>query len=612
MFYFDFKGGLRKIPQSEPQKCRRGMMDGTACTLYRTMAGHLRDARDSGSAIRLDGGFLPSNSPEFTRAVLDDFARVRGLPTWESFRVLHTSGEPIKPTKPTDERLDFKVREKGYYGEKAVLYREYLRRAEWDDYISAYEIYEKEVERRNRVVQNFPLCASGYVSFFCDANPEFHRFFFDQYRTLPIAEQNRERHTYITGGTGSGKTEAIKVLAHHYIARNKTAVVIIEPHGDLALQVAQWREFRDDPDRLVYIDPAIDTDTVTPVFNPLDIPDEERTPLSVNTTAIEIVEVFREILSGVEFSKQMETLLRACIATLLLRKGSTFRDLLRFLDDEQNADLLAFAKSHLRDDLELFRIFLTNDFQKDSFNPTKQSIKMRLYSFLPGFFERVTVGKSSFDFEGALKARKVVVFNLSKTKLGEAESALLGRFILARLKSFAFEQGRIPNENRRVPVHVFIDECQNYITDSVGTILREARKYRVHLTLAQQVLGDGMDTQTIRAILSNTAVKITGRNARHTLDIIAKETDAPVEELNDLGVGEFHIKSGGRKSVRVRMPAYLLKNKGAMSAQEWETVQSAQIARYYRPLTRSKTTGKPDSSETPVSREEFFGFKINE
>lgn len=590
-------------------------MPNQSCRLYRTTAKHLRDAsaRDRGRQIRLEGAFLPSESPGFARAILDDIAHGCDLPTWEAFRALHASPEPRKPVKPTDERIDFLIRERGYHGEKAALYREWLRRTLWDDYISAYAEYEKESQRRNTLIQNFPLCTLGYLQFFCDAHTEFRKFFFDRYRTLPISEHARERHTYITGGTGSGKTEAIKVIVHHYVSRHKTAVVVIEPHGDLAKQIAQWRDFQEDPDRLVYIDPAIDIEQYTPIFNPLDIPDSERTPLSVNTTAIEIVEVFREILSGVDFSKQMETLLRACISTLLLRKGSTFRDLLRFLDDEKNADLLAFAKENLVGDLDLFRSFLMTEFGKDSMNPTKQSIKMRLFSFLPGFFERVTVGKSSFDFEGSLKARKVVIFNLSKTNLGEVESAILGRFILARLKSFAFEQGRITDESKRVPVHVFIDECQNYITPSVGVILREARKYRVHLTLAQQVLGDGMDNQAIRAILSNTAVKITGKNARYTLDTIAKETGAPFEELESLRVGEFHIKSGDRRSVKVRMPAYLIKHKGAMKPEEWEMIQKAQIARYYRPLDRRISRVQESTASHPTaSGEDFFGFKIEE
>lgn len=566
--------------------------------------------RDTGTAdkpgptIRLEGGFLPSASPAFARAILDDYARSHGLPTWDAFRMLHATPEAKKPKKPSEEHIDFQVKQRGYYGDKATLYREYLTRTAWADYLSQHEQYEQETERRERIVQNFPLSDIGYISFFCDAHPYLRRFFFDRYRRLPISEQARERHTYITGGTGSGKTEAIKVLIHHYVARYKTAVVVIEPHGDLAQQVAQWREFRDDPERLVYIDPALDIENITPIFNPLDIPDSERVPLLVNKAAKEIVEVFKEILQG-EFSARMETLLTACIAALLLRKGSTLRDLIRFFDDGNNKDLIAFAKNHLRGELALYREFFETEFFKDSLSPTKQSVKMRLYSFLPGFFERITVGQSTFDFEAALKARKVVIFNLSKTKLGEAESAVLGRFIMARLKSFAFEQGRIEDESKRVPVHAFIDECQNYITPSIEVILNEARKYHVHLTLAQQIIGYGMENETKKAVLSNTAVKITGRNARHTLEAIAKETDAPIEELERLHVGEFHIKSGARKSVKVRMPTHRLKTKGAMNPSEWDAVRQDQISRYYKPLSKQTSN---QTKEAPLSVKEFLGF----
>lgn len=578
----------------------------------RTFAKHLRDTAQgtpTGPAIRLDGAFLPAASPAFARAMLDDFARSHGLRTWDAFRVLHVS-EPIKPRRPSPEHIEFQVRKRGYSGTKKAVYAEYLTRRTWEDYLSEHENYEKDIAKRECIIQNFPLSDTGYVSFFCEAYPQFRSFFFDRYRRLPISEQARERHTYITGGTGSGKTEAIKVLIHHYVTRHKTAVVVLEPHGDLAQQVAQWREFREDPERLVYIDPAADIESVTTIFNPLDIPENERHPLQINKAAKEIVEVFKEILDG-EFSTRMETLLRACIATLLMRKGSSLRDLLRFLDDKKNADLLDFAKENLRGDLELYREFFSGEFRQDSMGSTKQSVKMRLYSFLPGFFERVTVGKSTFDFEGALKARKVVVFNLSKTKLGETESIVLGRFIMARLKSFAFEQGRIEDETKRVPVHVFIDECQNYITESIEVILNEARKYRVHLTLAQQILGYGMEMETRKVVLSNTAVKITGRNARHTLDAISKETDAPIEELEKLQVGEFHIKSGSRKSVKVRMPTHRLQTRGAMSPEEWADLLEWQISRYYCPIPARHAAPMQSQKIKPETTEEFFGFSTD-
>lgn len=584
--------------------------DGGLRSLYRIAAGHLRDASPKsrgGRRLRLDTAFLPVESPDFARSILDDFARFHGLPTWETFRTIHASPEPEKPRRPNNEIVDFEIRKRKYYGEKAALFREWFTRTLLDDYILAYADYEKEAARRNAIVQNHPLCALGYISFFCAENPRFRSFFFDRYRKLPISENARERHTYITGGTGSGKTEAIKVLIHHYVARHKTAVVILEPHGVLADQVAHWREFRDDPERLVYIDPAIDPEHITPVFNPLDIPDGERTPSGVLNVAAQIVEVFREILADVGFTLNMETTLLACVSTLLLRKGSTFRDLHRFMDDTQNADLVAFAKKNLTGALRTYREFFETRFLTDSLKSSKDGIGMRLFSFLPGFFEQSTVGRSTFDLEGALKARKVVVFHLSKSKLKQREVAIFGRFIIARIKAFAFKQGRISEERKRTPVHVFVDECQNFLTPSIEEILCEARKFRVHLTLAQQIIGQGMDKRTEQIVLANTGVKMTGKNARHTIEIIAKETGAPMDELESLKVGEFHVKSGDRKSVKARMPAHLLGDKGAMTPEEWERVKADQIARYYRRIGE-----EPRSAEASISPSPALPFPIDE
>lgn len=302
--------------------------------------------------------------------------------------------------------------------------------------------------------------------------------------------------------------------------------------------------------------------------------------------------VFREIVAG-EFSAQMETLLKPCLTTLLLRRGSTLLDLVTFMDPERNGDLLAFAQKHLPNHTQ--RSFLRDDFPKDAYNPTRQSLKTKLQSLLNSYtFLNFTVGESTFDLESLVNRRAVVIFNLSTGRLGEYSSRIIGRFILSKLQYLALSRQDV-EERERVSCHVFVDECQLYIAQSIERILTEARKYRVFLTFAQQILGHGMSTELRDIVLGNTGVKITGGNGTKTLTAIAKETGADIEDLQRLKPGRFHVWTRGRVSVGVRIPGNRVGRRGAMSADRWAHLRENLLARFYRPVS---TTGNAPTSTT--------------
>ncbi|TAN57053.1 MAG: DUF87 domain-containing protein, partial [Rhodospirillales bacterium] len=446
--------------------------------------------------------------------------------------------------------------------------------------------YEAKRKERDHLEQNHENSDLGYLRFLCAENPQAHSFFFDRFWRLPISEESRKRHTYITGGAGSGKSEALKAIMYHYLARHTfPALVLIDPHGDVAEQVAHWPELSDGQ-RLVYIDPALSPGMV-PVFNPLDIPDDERNPKDIAVVVNQLIEVFPELVEGLEFTPQMRTLIAACLTVLLHKPGASISDLMEFMDDTQNAPWLEFADRVLAD--SMFREFFRREFKDKNMDITKRGIRMRLYDVLGNnpLFASMIDGKSTFNLEGQLNRRAVIIFRLGRGDTEKNTSSLIGKFIMARLKAFAFKQGRIP-EADRIPVHVFVDECQNYLSESVEIILKEARKYGVHLTLAQQILGDGMSPDLLKAILGNTAVKITGKNALHTLKKIADETGADLDELQALSTGYFHIKAGSRKGVIVRMPSHRVKENGAVKPEAWAQLKDSQVARYYRAVAPSR------------------------
>jgi hypothetical protein len=333
---------------------------------------------------------------------------------------------------------------------------------------------------------------------------------------------------------------------------------------------------------LVYIAPGLGKHH-TPVFNPFDIPEEERTEEGVSILVDDTIDIIQELLEK-DFTTNMETLLRACLTILFHRPGSTFADILRFVDKKANADLLEIGARVFPAHSPLLR-FLRQDLDSDALGPTRQAVKMRFTNILSRhFFYSFLVGKSTFPFDRLLRQRAVIIFNLSKSDIGTRESRIFGKFILAHLRAFAFKQGRdeVP-EHRRGPVHVFVDECQEFITDSIQIILEQARKYRVYLTLVQQGIGKGMSRELTESVLTNTAVKATGKNSEANRRAFAAETGADPAELErlDRAAGLFCIQSGSRPPVIVKIPGGRLRNRRAVPPAVWDRVVAEQLARFY-------------------------------
>lgn len=566
------------------------MVETVSDALQAALALHLGEGAED--ALML-GEFRLAGSPAFGRDVADTFALASRLPGWEEFRRLFAQRDLPKPAKPSPEYIESEARAIERDPAKLPYAMALIADRLGQIYTAKLAEYEKKRQRRDALEQNHEDTDLGYIRFLCAEAPQAHGFFFDRLWTLPIAEDDRRRHTYITGGAGSGKSEALKAIIFHYLTRNKApALVLIDPHGDLAEQVAHWPELADGQ-RLVYIDPALIPGT-SPVFNPLDIPDDERNPDDIAIMVKQLIEVFPELIEGLEFTPQMRTLIGACLTVLLHKPGSTLADLMDFMDDDRNKPWLDFADTVLAG--SLFRDFFRREFNDKTMDTSKRGVRMRLYEALQGnpAFYRMIAGHSTFNLEELLRRRAVVIFRLGRGDIGETTSNLIGKFIMARLKAFAFKQGRTP-EAQRIPVHVFVDECQNYLSESVETILKEARKYGVHLTLAQQILGDGMSPDLLKAILGNTAVKITGKNALHTLKKIAEETGADLGELQNLSTGYFHIKAGSRKGVVVRMPSHRVKDKGAIRPEAWQALCDSQVARYYRTVTMPRAASSPSA-----------------
>jgi len=392
--------------------------------------------------------------------------------------------------------------------------------------------------------------------------------------------------------TGAGKSEVLKLLINSYIELNKLepycSTVLIEPHGDLAEEVVKLKSNAFSKE-LIYINPYLN-DYFIPTINPFELVGEKTNQI-IDVTTQELVNVFKEILDT-GFSINMEALLYPTIATLLNANNITnpigLETLQRFMDDNNNKDLIALG---LKSSNQSHREFFKNGFNNSNLSTSKLALYAKIQSLLNShIFTKLITGRSTINLEKELNSKKTIIFNLSKGLLGVETSKAYGKFIVALINSIVLKRVKQPKD-KRVPIHLYIDEAQNYISNSIETTLTELRKYGLHLTFAQQILGQDSDTQLENIMLSNTNIKITGSNSLYTLTKLSNETQTPLENLQALKTGEFHIKIAKRESFKVKVSDKLISN-SYMSEKEFELIKRLQLRNYYKPIDENHDTRK--------------------
>lgn len=531
------------------------------------------------------GTFQLLDSPAFCCAFLSFVAQESSffLSFDEWLKLLKTDQKP--PKKP-DKDDPFLYQNPQYLGRndlEAKVYRAYIYQKKLERYQAEINEIQQKEEQRRYLKNCYSLDEKGYCSFVFDLLDPKDQNFLKQRQAFFISEEERKRHTYISGGTGSGKSEIMKSLIYHYLTKYKnTALVLIDPHGKIAQEVAQFKENTTNQ-RLVFIAPDFDP-TKTPIFNPFDM-GKGVSPLYLDILVQELIGAFKEILQDIGFTPQMETLLKPCIATLLLYPNGNLYHLQQFMDEDESKELLAFALEHLPNPAQ--RQFLKNDFLKSSYAPSRQSIRTKLQSLLNSqIFLNFLIGKSSFSLIEAIEQKKLIIFSLSRNT-GLETSDAIGRFLLSSLQSIAMQRASLDDQalEQSPDIHIFIDECQHYITPSIETILTETRKYKLYLTLANQFL-DQIDSKRIKnAIKGNTALKITGRQTEpDTLAVFSKTIGIAPDTISNLKTGQYQAKAGTLEALKIEGLTKVLGNQNAMTKEEWEALKTEQLTRYYKSI----------------------------
>ena len=389
-----------------------------------------------------------------------------------------------------------------------------------------------------------------------------------------IPEPARRKHTLILGSTGSWKSELMKTLIHQHILKWKTAIVVFDPNGDFSEQVAKFKENArpEKRRRVVYINPS-EFEKVFPIINPLDLPNISTETLDKVTQALHqtLLQSFKEM--DIKLTGAMDGMLYNMIHTLYRKEWSTLLDLVRFVDDTNNSDLV---KLGTQTDNYVIRDYFAHKFLQPNYNVVKSWLASRVNNFLASqTLQRLIVGKTTINLKKEINRRSLIIFNLSKWKLGSKVSKIYGRFLMTTVLNLTLARADIPEE-KRVPCHFYFDEFHNYLSDSLMEVFAEGRKYRSYLTVATQVIGIGMSTDMKKSILWNCNVKIIGKSGHESRNEMIKQMDYVENRtmkkrgiwkrtFSKLMVGHFIMQYGIANPRKLKVPKFLLWTKHSMS-----------------------------------------------
>lgn len=438
---------------------------------------------------------------------------------------------------------------------------------------------------RETIQRKYSNDIKGYMKFMEEYHPlAFQNFFLRELRAL-LPMSAIFRHSYIVAKTGSGKSELLKMLVFNEILQHKPnkSVIVIDPHGDLVEEIARFKQFSVDTpevrDRLVYIDPHLQ-DGYTPSINPFDI--ESRDEKTISSMTQELMSIISTLLKGASQTAQMEAILSPCIAVLLRRKGSSFADLQRFMDDENNSDLVALGRNSPNP--QHAQIFQSK-FHDDQYRATKHGIYTRMQILLNDpTFQRIISGKSTLNLRQLIDDKKIILFKLSLGQSGGASMEAYGRFIVGMLRIIGLQRQNLPKGQYKVPALTYIDEFHHFVSPDIETALTGLRKYGIHFTLCHQFIGQGDIDTALQKALFSTGVQFIGANETSTLKRAEQELNIPLEELKKLKKGEFYIKcNDSSHACKIQVPSLLVGDNNSMTDEEWEELKKYSL-RYYQKI----------------------------
>jgi hypothetical protein len=420
-----------------------------------------------------------------------------------------------------------------------------------------------------------------------------------------VPDSMRFEHCHIIGGTGHGKTQLMQRMIHADLAaaqEDGRSVVVIDSQGDLINKLVRLDLFAPGAvnslaDRLVLIDPAdVEFPAALNLFDahlgrlsgyrPVD---RER----VLNGVVELYESFFGALLGAELTQKQGVIFRYLARLMLAIPGATIHTLMELMEDGRRfKPTMAALEGSARH-------FFDKEFFHPSFAATKKQILRRLWGVLstPAFERMFAQPKNKLDLFTALNEGKIILVNTAKDLLKTEGSQLFGRFFVSMLSQAALERSTVP-ESRRTPTYVYVDEAQEYFDDTIETILSQARKYRVGITLAHQTL-DQLSPRLRSAFLSNTSLKCAGGVSARDARALSSELHTMPEFIESMrrrrGRTEFAVwlKHHTPAALRLSVPLGFLERQPTLTEEEYDDLIEMNRARYCGTLLKEMKVDPP-------------------
>ncbi|MFC1747751.1 type IV secretory system conjugative DNA transfer family protein [Pseudomonadota bacterium] len=356
-----------------------------------------------------------------------------------------------------------------------------------------------------------------------------HNLYRGEKKDVRIKREDRFRHFYIIGQTGTGKSSTLQVMIRQDLA-NGDGLAVVDPHGSLIEDILPFipRERADD---VIY-------------FNPGDL---ER-PMGLNLleggtweekeyVALEAMNIMIKLFDEEIFGPRIQDYFRnGCLTLMSDPEGGALTDIVRLFTDD---DFQKTKVEHVTN--PVVRSFWEHQMAKTGAREKQEMIPYfaaKFGQFVTNSLMRNIIGqsKSAFNFADVMQEGKILLINLSKGDVGDINSRLLGLIVVTKLQMGALARQKLPKEERR-DFFLYIDEFQNYVTDSIEVILSEARKYRLGLNMAHQYIaqleGEDRKSKVKDAVFGNVGTMLSYKVSAQDAEYLAKEM-APVFSDQDL------------------------------------------------------------------------------
>lgn len=346
-------------------------------------------------------------------------------------------------------------------------------------------------------------------------------------KPIRLAANDRRRHTYVIGQTGTGKSKLLENLAYQDMMDGR-GFAFIDPHGDSAEELLGMVP-KERVEDVIYFSPG---DMEMPIgLNLFEFENQDQRDFLIQESIAMLYKLYDPGHTGIIGPRYEHWFRNAALTIMSDPAGSTFIDVPQVFNDQSFTDE---KLKHVTDRTVL-------DFWNKEMAQTSEANKSEVLgwfvskfgAFLSNEMMRNIMGqtKSGFNLRDIMDNKKILLVNLSKGKLGELNAQLLGMIFVMKFQAAAMGRADIP-ENEREDFSLYVDEFQNFATESFATILSEARKYRLSLILANQFMTQLTD-QIRESIIGNIGTVISGRIGITDAEILVKKF-APTFDAEDL------------------------------------------------------------------------------